>query len=134
MRLRIGLLTFLTAVTLMGSGIGLAGRWLAPYRASTHFANGQTGVEWKQQRKLTGEIEVLEQEGFTYFYSNGVKSREFKATDPISDRFYSPDGVRISGSKWVDFYVRDLGDGTFAEKYPEGDRMGSPAPLAKQYK
>jgi hypothetical protein len=80
---------------------------------------------------LNGDIQRLWERGTIHFYSNGVKSAEYYSGDETLSRHYSPSGKLITRAEFFDYYLRDLGDGTFANSLPNGN--GRPSPLAKEY-
>ena len=65
------------------------------------------------------------------YYSNGVKSFEGLPGDSDSMKFFGPSGEPITHADWHDYFLRDLGNGQFAERYPYTD--GDQVPLAREF-
>lgn len=129
---RFSLRNFLGITVFLGCGAGLLLRWYTlPYRACTFFKNGHACREWWQRRELTGRIEILSDSGYKRYYSNGVLSCQGFADNPESNRYFSPSGTEVPAREWRDYFVRDLGDSTFAPVYPSKD--GRESPLAQEF-
>jgi hypothetical protein len=102
-----------------------------PFKVQRYFVNGQVSREWWERRTIDGGTETLLDLGSISFYSNGVKATEYYSGDENLSRHYSPDGKSVSHSEAYEFYLRDRGDGTFADSLPEIN--GRPAPMAREF-
>jgi hypothetical protein len=129
---RFSLRVFVAATILFGSVFGYGIRWwIAPYRSHTFYINGKVSAESWQRRTILGNTETLVDRPHARYYSNGSKSCEGMPGDADSFKYFGPNGERITHAQWWDYFVRDLGDGTFAESYPARD--GGQRPLAKEF-
>lgn len=129
---RISLKHFLAVIILIGAGTGMAIRiCFSPFKVQYFFENGQVSCEWWEQRIIGGETERLWDLGTIHYFSNGVKSSEHYSGDMSLSRYYSPDGSLVSRDESQNYYLRDLGDGTFADSLPRGN--GRPSPFAREY-